>query len=103
MMRVINVPIRIVAGLPFATRPSGRLMPIPLTGRTTGKSCRQPVSYARHGTTLSAPGRDQRKLNLQESRPQCIQLRGHLPRPGRGQEGTGADPLTRSPVGRSGI
>ena len=77
-------------------------MPIPLTGRTTSKSCRQPVSYARHGTALPAPGRDQRKLNLQESRPQCIQLRGHLPRPGRGQEGTGADPLTRSPVGRSG-
>ena len=56
-------------------------MAIPLTGRTTGKSCRQPVSYARHGTTLPAPGRDQRKLNPQESRPQCIQYAGTYPGP----------------------
>jgi hypothetical protein len=54
--RVINVPMRVVLRLPFATPLGGRLMLVFLTGRKTGKSCRQPVSYVRQGTTLLPPG-----------------------------------------------
>jgi len=76
MMRVINVPMRVVLGLPFATPLSGRLMLVFLTGRKTGRSYRQPVSYVRHGTALLTPGGGKWKLNLQEGRPERIRLRG---------------------------
>ncbi len=56
VFRVVNVPMRIVLGLPFATPMSGRLMLVYLTGRKTGKSYRQPVSYARDGDVLLTPG-----------------------------------------------
>jgi hypothetical protein len=55
MIRVINVPIRAVLELPFATPLSGRLMLSFLTGRKTGKSYGQPLSYVRQGTTLLTP------------------------------------------------
>jgi hypothetical protein len=42
MMRAVNVPMRVVLGLPFATPLSGRLMLALLTGRRTGRSYRQP-------------------------------------------------------------
>jgi hypothetical protein len=76
MMRVINVPMRILLGLRFATPLSGRLMLVFLTGRKTGKSYRQPISYARQGTTLLTPGGGKWKLNLQAGRPERIRLRG---------------------------
>jgi hypothetical protein len=76
MMRVINVPMRIVLGLPFATPLSGRLMLVFLTGRKTGRSYRQPVSYVRQGTTLLTPGGGKWKLNLEDGRPERIRLRG---------------------------
>jgi hypothetical protein len=76
MMRVINVPMRVVLGLRFATPLSGRLMLVFLTGRKTGKSYRQPVSYVRQGTTLLTPGGGKWKLNLQQGQPQRIRLRG---------------------------
>jgi hypothetical protein len=76
MMRAINVPMRAVLGLPFATPLSGRLMLVLLTGRKTGKSYRQPVSYVRHGTTLLTPGGGRWKLNLEDGRPVRIRLRG---------------------------
>jgi hypothetical protein len=76
MMRVINVPMRMVLGLPFATPLSGRLMLVFLTGRKTGKSYRQPMSYVRQGTTLLTPGGGKWKLNLQGGRPERIRLRG---------------------------
>jgi F420H(2)-dependent quinone reductase len=76
MMRVINVPMRVVLGLPFATPLSGRLMLVFLTGRKTGKSYRQPMSYVRQGTTLLTPGGGKWKLNLQAGRPERIRLRG---------------------------
>jgi hypothetical protein len=75
-MRVVNVPMRVVLGLPFATPLSGRLMLVFLTGRRTGKSYRQPVSYVRQGTTLLSPGGGRWKLNLQQGRPERIRLRG---------------------------
>ena len=76
MMRVINVPMRVVLGLRVATPLSRRLMLVFLTGRKTGKSYRQPVSYVRQGTTLLTPGGGKWKLNLQEGRPERIRLRG---------------------------
>jgi hypothetical protein len=56
VMRVINIPMRRVLGLPIATPLSGRLMLVYLTGRRTGRSYRQPVSYVRQGQTLLTPG-----------------------------------------------
>ncbi len=76
VFRVLNVPMRAVLGLPFATPLSGRLMLVFLTGRKTGKSYRQPLSYVRDGTVLLTPGGGNWKLNLQAGRPQRIRLRG---------------------------
>src|SRR5574341_400623 len=76
MMRVINVPMRIVLGLRFTTPLSRRLMLVFLTGRKTGKSYRQPVSYVQQGTTLLTPGGGKWKLNLRASKPVQIRLRG---------------------------
>lgn len=76
VMRMINVPMRLVLGLPFATPLGGRLMLVFLTGRRTGKSYRQPVSYVRQGTTLLSPGGGRWKLNLKEGRLERIRLRG---------------------------
>src|SRR6266487_4536054 len=76
VFRVLNVPMRAVLGLPFATPLSSRLMLVFLTGRKTGKSYRQPLSYVRDGTVLLTPGGGNWKLNLQAGRPQRIRLRG---------------------------
>lgn len=76
VMRMVNVPMRLVLGLPFATPLGGRLMLVFLTRRRTGRSYRQPVSYVGHGTTLLSPGGGRWKLNLQEGRPERIRLRG---------------------------
>jgi hypothetical protein len=76
VFRVVNVPMRAVLGLPFATPLSGRLMLVFLTGRKTGKSYRQPVSYVRDGGVLLTPGGGNWKLNLADGRPERIRLRG---------------------------
>jgi hypothetical protein len=76
VFRVLNVPMRAVLGLPFATPLSSRLMLVFLTGRRTGKSYRQPVSYVRDGTVLLTPGGGNWKLNLADDRPERIRLRG---------------------------
>jgi hypothetical protein len=76
VFRVVNVPMRAVLGLPFATPLSGRLMLVFLTGRKTGKSYRQPVSYVRDGAALLSPGGGNWKLNLAGGRPERIRLRG---------------------------
>jgi hypothetical protein len=75
-MKVVNVPMRLVLGLPFATPLSRRLMLVFYTGRRTGKPYRQPVSYVRQGTTLLTPGGGRWKLNLREGQPVRIRLRG---------------------------
>jgi len=84
-MRVVNVPMRVVLGLPFATPLSGRLMLISFTGRRTGKAYRQPVSYVRQGSTLLTPGGGKWTLNLRDDQPVCIRLAGRdvLARPER--------------------
>jgi hypothetical protein len=77
VMRVVNVPMRFVLGLPVATPLSRRLMLVFLTGRRTGRSYRQPVSYVRQGGTLLTPGGGAWKRNLVEGRPERIRLQGH--------------------------
>ena len=76
IMRAVNVPMRAVLSLPFATPLSGNLMLISYTGRKTGKAYRQPVSYARDGDTLLTPGGGRWTLNLGNGRPVRIRLRG---------------------------
>jgi hypothetical protein len=75
-MRLVNIPMRGFLGLPFDTPLGGRLMLVFLTGRTTGKSYRQPVSYVRQDSTLLTPGGGRWKLNLRENEPTRLRLRG---------------------------
>jgi hypothetical protein len=75
-MRIINVPMRQVLGLPFATPLGSRLMLVYLTGRRTGRHYRQPVSYVRHAGSLLTPGGGNWKVNLTEGQPARIRLRG---------------------------
>lgn len=76
VFRVLNLPMRFVLGLPFATPLGGRLMLVYLTGRKSGRHYRQPVSYVRHDTTLLTPGGGRWKLNLVEDEPTRLRLRG---------------------------
>jgi deazaflavin-dependent oxidoreductase (nitroreductase family) len=76
IMRAVNVPMRAVLGLPFATPLSRNLMLISYTGRKSGKAYRQPVSYARDGQVLLTPGGGRWTLNLAGGRPVRIRLRG---------------------------
>jgi hypothetical protein len=74
--RVVNVPMRAVLGLPFATPLGGSLMLAFIRGRKTGKLYRQPISYVRDGDTLLTPGGGKWKLNLRPEMPVRIRLRG---------------------------
>lgn len=76
VFRVVNVPMRAILGLPFATPLSKRLMLVFFTGRRTGRSYRQPVSYVRDGAVLLTPGGGNWKLNLTDGKPVRIRLRG---------------------------
>src|ERR1700727_2605300 len=75
-MRLVNVPMRRILALPFPTPLSRRLMLLYLTGRRTGRSYRQPVSYVRDGDSLLTPGGGNWKLNLEPGRPERIRLGG---------------------------
>lgn len=76
VMGMVNVPMRVLLGLPFPTPLSGRLMLVSFTGRKTGKSYRQPVSYVQDGNTLLTPGGGKWKWNLKEDQPVKLRLRG---------------------------
>jgi hypothetical protein len=76
LMRALNVPMRRILALPFSTPLSKALMLLYLTGRTTGKLYRQPVSYARDGDVLLTPGGGNWKLNLLEGQAIPVHLRG---------------------------
>jgi deazaflavin-dependent oxidoreductase (nitroreductase family) len=76
VFRALNVPMRAVLGLPVATPLSRRLMLVFLTGRRTGKSYRQPVSYVRDGEVLLTPGGGNWKLNLAEGQAVRVRLGG---------------------------
>jgi deazaflavin-dependent oxidoreductase (nitroreductase family) len=75
-MTMLNVPMRLLLGLPFPTPLSGRLMLISFTGRKTGKAYRQPVSYVQQGDTLLTPGGGKWKWNLRDGQAVRIRLRG---------------------------
>jgi deazaflavin-dependent oxidoreductase (nitroreductase family) len=75
-MKRVNVPMRLVLGLPFPTPLSSRLMLLFFTGRKTGRSYRQPISYVRDGDVLLTPGGGKWKLNLRADEPVTIRLRG---------------------------
>lgn len=74
--RVINVPMRVVLGLPVATPLGGSLMLAFIVGRKTGRVYRQPISYVRDGDALLTPGGGAWKLNLRPDVPVRIRLRG---------------------------
>ena len=76
IMRVVNVPMRAVLRLPFATPLSANLMLVSYTGVKSGKAYLQPVSYARDGATLLTPGGGRWTLNLKDSRRVRLRLRG---------------------------
>ncbi|HZC99444.1 MAG TPA: nitroreductase/quinone reductase family protein, partial [Actinomycetes bacterium] len=71
-----NVPMRRLLRLPFRTPLSGRLMLLTFTGRKTGRTYRQPVSYVPDGDTLLTPAGGRWKLNLREAEPIRVRLRG---------------------------
>lgn len=74
--RIINVPMRLVLGLPFPTPPGRRLMLVHHTGRISGRHYRQPVSYVRDGDCLLTPGGGRWTENLRDGAPVRIRLRG---------------------------
>jgi F420H(2)-dependent quinone reductase len=76
IMALVNVPMRVLLGLPFPTPLSGRLMLISYTGRKTGKLYRLPVSYVQQDKMLLTPGGGKWKWNLQDGQPVRIRLRG---------------------------
>ncbi|MHB1430543.1 MAG: nitroreductase/quinone reductase family protein [Streptosporangiaceae bacterium] len=76
IMRAVNVPMRVVLGLPFPTPLGGNLMLISYTGRKTGRAYRQPVSYVRDGDVLLTPGGGRWTLSLADGRPVRIRVRG---------------------------
>ena len=75
-MRAVNVPMRVILGLPFATPLSRNLMLLRYTGRRTGKVYRQPLSYARDDATLLTPGGGRWTLSLGDGKPVGLRLRG---------------------------
>lgn len=76
VMRIVNVPMRIVLGLPVATPLGKRLMLAFIIGRKSGKTYHQPMSYVRDGNTLLTPGGGKWKLNLQDGKPVRLRIRG---------------------------
>lgn len=76
IMKAVNVPMRAVLRLPFATPLSANLMLISYTGVKSGKSYLQPVSYARDGEMLLTPGGGRWTLNLKNGRQVRLRLRG---------------------------
>ena len=76
IFRIVNVPMRAVLALPFPTPLSRNLMLVSYTGRKTGRSYRQPLSYARDGEALLTPGGGRWTLNMEGGRPVRIRLRG---------------------------
>lgn len=77
-MRMINVPMRAILGLPIPTPLGRNLMLAFITGRKTGHVYRQPLSYVRDGDTLLTPGGGKWKLNLQDGKPVRLRIRGRI-------------------------
>lgn len=75
-MRMFNVPMRLILGLPFATPLSRRLMLLTYRGRRSGRQYRQPLSYVRDDDTLLTPGGGTWTLNLVDGRAERVRLGG---------------------------
>lgn len=76
-MRITNVPMRVILGLPLKTPLSRRLMMANIVGRRTGKVYRQPLSYVQEGAdTLLTPGGGRWKLNLRADRSVTLRIAG---------------------------
>jgi hypothetical protein len=75
IMSILNVFMRPILRLPFATPLTKRIMLVSFTGRKTGKAYQQPVSYVQQDDTLLTPGGGKWKLNLREDQPVRIRLR----------------------------
>jgi hypothetical protein len=75
LMRIANVPMRFLLGLPFATPLSKRLMLVFHIGRKTGRRYRQPVSYVARDGVLLTPGGGRWTRNL-TGEPVGLRLRG---------------------------
>jgi deazaflavin-dependent oxidoreductase (nitroreductase family) len=76
IFRLINIPMRILLRLPFATPASRRLMLIEHIGRKTGKHYRQPVSYVRSENGMLTPGGGRWTSNLRTGETVRLRLRG---------------------------
>src|ERR1700691_501558 len=76
IMRIVNVPMRRILGLPFRTPLSKNLMLLYLTEGRREKPYRQRFSYVRHDDVLLTPGGGKWKLNLEPGRPEKIRLGG---------------------------
>jgi hypothetical protein len=76
IMKLVNVPMRALLGLPFRTPLSSRLMLVSYAGRKSGNAYRQPISYVRDGDTLLTPGGGRWKLNLADGAPVRLRLQG---------------------------
>jgi hypothetical protein len=75
-MRLVNVPMRVVLGLPLRTPLAGRLMLLTYRGRRTGRVYRQPLSYVRYEDTLLTPGGGSWTLSLSPERSETVRLAG---------------------------
>ena len=76
VMAAVNVPMRLLLGLPFRTPLSRVLMLISFRGRRTGKQYRQPVSYVPYDGDLLTPGGGRWKLNLRADEPVSANVNG---------------------------
>src|SRR3954447_12450040 len=77
LMKILNVPMRRLLALPFRTPLSRNLMLVTVTGRTTGRVYRQPVSYLRDADVLLTPGGGRGTRNLDPERPVSLRRDGH--------------------------
>jgi hypothetical protein len=75
-MKMANVVMRVVLGLPVATPLAKRLMLAYVVGRRTGRIYRQPVSYVRDGDALLTPGGGRWTLNLRPGEPVRLRFQG---------------------------
>jgi hypothetical protein len=74
---MLNIFMRPILRLPFPTPLTKRLMLVSFTGRKTGRTYQQPLSYVQQDDTLLTPGGGKWKLNLREDQPVQIRLRGN--------------------------
>jgi hypothetical protein len=103
-MNVLNVPMRLILRLPFATPLSNQLMLVYLTGRKSVRKYVQPVSFVPDNGGLLTPGGGRWKLNLRED--SCVRARLHgrptLLRPEIISEAAEVDRLLRIMAKRNG-